>query len=177
MSFFELYGIPVSFAIDRGRLKTKFYELSRAFHPDYFSQSDPAKQQEALQISAEINKGFRILSNTDDTIRYVLQLKGLLQEEEKYSLDPAFLGEVMDINEQLMELEMEPDPAQLGDVDQAADELLKKIYSDVATIVENYQEGVGTEEELLRVKEYYFRKKYILRILDKISQLRNIATL
>jgi len=43
--------------------------------------------------------------------------------------------------------------------------------------VEDYQEATGTEEELLRVKEYYFRKKYVLRILDKIGQLRNIASL
>ncbi len=43
--------------------------------------------------------------------------------------------------------------------------------------MQDYQEGTGTEEELLRVKEYYFRKKYILRLFDKIGQLRNIASL
>jgi molecular chaperone HscB len=34
----------------------------------------------------------------------------------------------------------------------------------VEAIITNYQEGITTEKELLQVKEYYFKKKY----LDKI---------
>jgi molecular chaperone HscB len=176
MDYFERYGIPVALKVDRSVVKKKYYELSREFHPDFYSQSDPEKQREALQISAEVNKAYRTFSNSDDTIRYLLQLKGLLQDEEKYDLDPMFLGEVMEINEQLMEIEMDERAGGLGVVEDGTNQLLDKIYNDVAEIVENYQESTGTEEELLRVKEYYFRKKYILRILDKIGQLRNIAS-
>ena len=56
-------------------------------------------------------------------------------------------------------------------------ELLNQIYNDVAPIVENYQEGTTTEKELLQVKDYYYKKKYLQRILDKIHQIRNIASL
>ena len=56
-------------------------------------------------------------------------------------------------------------------------ELLTQIYNDVAAIVENYQEGITTEKELLQVKSYYYKKKYLQRILDKIHQIRNIASL
>ena len=54
---------------------------------------------------------------------------------------------------------------------------LLKIYENVALVIKNYKEGVSSEEELLPVKDYYYRKKYLQRILDKISQMRNIATL
>ena len=39
-----------------------------------------------------------------------------------------------------------------------------------------YQEAVTSEKALLRVKDYYYRKKYLQRILDKIASSRNIAT-
>jgi molecular chaperone HscB len=177
MNYFERYGIPVALKVDRNLVKKRYYQLSREFHPDFYSQSEPAGQREALQISAEVNRAYKIFNDPDETIRYLLQLKGLLQDEEKYTLDPMFLGEVLEINEQLMELEMDPDAGGLEAVEKNTNQLLENIYKDVADIAENYQEATGTQEELLRVKEYYFRKKYILRILDKIGQLRNIATL
>ena len=50
-----------------------------------------------------INKGFKILKDPDKTIKYVLEIKGLLQEEEKYELPPDFLTEMMELNERLMD--------------------------------------------------------------------------
>ncbi len=177
MNYFERYGLPVSLKVDRDVVKKKYYELSREFHPDFHSLSGADEQAETLQVAADVNKAYKTFNNPDETIRYVLRLKELLQEEEKYNLDPVFLSEVMDINEALMELEMEPQNAALEEAESNVHELLNKIYSDVADIIENYQESTATEKELLRVKEYYFSKKYILRILDKIGQLRNIASL
>jgi hypothetical protein len=48
-------------------------------------------------------KGLKILQDRDQTIKYVLQLKGLLEEEEKYQLPPDFLMEMMEMNEKLLE--------------------------------------------------------------------------
>ncbi|MEO8583287.1 MAG: iron-sulfur cluster co-chaperone HscB C-terminal domain-containing protein [Flavitalea sp.] len=177
MNYFELYGIPVALSVDAVKLKKRFYELSREFHPDLHSQEGEKLQEEVLQKSADINRAYRIFQNEDATIRYVLMMMGLMEEEEKYALNPDFLGEVMDINEQLMELEMEPDEAGLAKAEEESNQLLSKIYGDVELVIKNYKEGVSSEEELLRVKGYYYRKKYLQRILDKISQLRNIATL
>jgi molecular chaperone HscB len=56
-----------------------------------------------LEITANLNKAFKTFQNSDDTIKYVLQLKGLLEEEEKYQLPPDFLMEVLEINEKLMD--------------------------------------------------------------------------
>jgi molecular chaperone HscB len=40
--------------------------------------------------------------------------------------------------------------------------LLKKI-------IEHYQEGATSKEELLQVKQYYFKKKYLNRILEGLQ--------
>ena len=177
MNYFELYGLPVLMKVDPSEIKKKFYELSRQYHPDFHAQADDASQAETLEKSADVNKAYKVFQNTDDTIKYVLQMKNLIHDEEKYELDPEFLMEVMDINEELMELESGADKEALERCVEKTKELLNQIYNDVKPVVENYQEGSTTEKELLQVKSYYYKKKYLQRILDKIYQIRNIASL
>jgi molecular chaperone HscB len=177
MNYFELYGIPVSLKVDGASLKKRYYELSREFHPDFHSQSDTVKQEEILQKSADVNRAYKIFQNEDSTIRYVLMMKGIMEEEEKYGLKPDFLMEVMEINEQLMDIEMDGNDGGLNGAEVEAKQLLNKIHEDVAMVIENYKDGLSEEEGLLRVKDYYYKKKYLQRILDKIAQLRNIASL
>ncbi len=175
MNYFEFFELPVGFTVDQQELKRKFYALSRKYHPDFFARAEADEQAEVLQKSSMVNKGYQIFSSADKTLQYLLELKGLVEPEEKFQLDPMFLSEVMDINEQLMELEMAPDLAELDKVAATTNELLKTIYNDVEGTLAGYQEGITPEKALLPVKDYYYQKKYLQRILDKIASLRNIA--
>ena len=165
MNYFELFEIPVLLKTDVGALSKRFFELSRKYHPDYYVNRDPESQAMALENSALLNKAFKTFQNPDETIKYVLQLKGLLEEEEKYELPPVFLMEVLEINEQLMEMDG-PGVSQLGS---RITELQSEIYAPVKEIVENYKDGLTTEEELLQVKEYYYKKKYLDRIRRQLA--------
>ncbi|ULQ57681.1 Fe-S protein assembly co-chaperone HscB [Flavihumibacter rivuli] len=176
MNYFELYSIPVSFQPDQNLVKQQFYRLSRQYHPDFYTQASAEEQAEVLDKSAAVNKAYRTFMDADATIQYVLEWKGLVEPEEKYQLDPMFLAEVMDINEALMELEMDPDPAGLEKAGIMTQNLLNEVYEHVEPILADYQEGVTTEKELLQVKDYYYKKKYLQRILDKIDSTRNIAS-
>lgn len=173
MNYFELFEIPVQLRVEANSLPRKYFELSRKYHPDYFVQASPQEQQEALERSAMLNKAFQTFQQPDDTIAYVLSLKGLMETGEKYALNPAFLTSVMELNEQLMELEIDPDAGALQEQEEQLNALYQKIYSDVASIVEHYQEGLTTEKELLQVKEYYYQKKYLDRIREKLAALKN----
>jgi molecular chaperone HscB len=166
MNYFELFGIPVQLKLDKNSLSAKFRELSRKYHPDYFVRETEDAQAEALEISAQLNKAFMTFQNEDETIKYVLKLKGLLQEEEKYELPPDFLMEVMDINEELMDAE---DPEGKAGLLLAVHKLQKEIYEPVKENIEHYKEGITTEKELLQVKEYYYKKKYLDRILRQTN--------
>lgn len=167
MTYFELFEIPVQLKVNTVSLSKKFFELSKKYHPDYFANENDEAQSEALEKSAFLNKAWKTFQNPDATIKYVLQEKGLLEEEEKYELPPAFLMEVLEINEQLMDAGDEPvkDSLQLTIKD-----LQTNIYEPVKEIVENYKEGSTTEEELLQVKEYYYKKKYLDRIYRQLSE-------
>ncbi len=166
MNYFELFELPVSLRVKPEGLSARYFALSRKYHPDYFTQGDEAAQAEALEMSAQVNKAYKIFRNADSTLKYVLELKGLLQEAEKYALSPDFLMEVMELNESIMELSFEPDPAKKEALVAQVADLQKQIKADVEAIIENYQEGVTSEKELLQVKEYYYRKKYLDRMVE-----------
>ena len=157
MNYFELFDIQVSLKVDAENLTKKYFELQKKYHPDFYTLSDAAEQESMLEKSSLINKAIKTFKNGESTIRYVLQLKGLLEEEEKYQLPPAFLMEVMELNENLS-------------ADSAAniEQLEEEMYSEVKQIVESYDDATVTTTELLKVKEYYFKKKYLQRILDRL---------
>jgi molecular chaperone HscB len=162
-NYFELFGMPIQLNPDKQQLSTRFLELSRKSHPDYFIRETEDVQIEALEKTAMLNKAYKTLGDPEATIKYVLQLKGLLEEDEKYALPAGFLGEMMELNEQWME-----------DGNKEAtilkiEELEKEIYEPVKKIVEHYQEGITSEKELLQVKDYYYKKKYLDRIRDQVS--------
>ena len=166
MTYFELFEIPVQLKINPTTLSARFFALSKQFHPDYFARAEDTAQAEALEKSAMLNRAWKVFNNPDETIKYVLQLKGLLEEEEKYELPPAFLMEVLEINEQLMDMETGGDTASLTSV---INNLQSEIYEPVKEVVEFYQEGITTEKELLQVKEYYYKKKYLDRLRREMT--------
>jgi molecular chaperone HscB len=168
MNYFELYDIPLSFQPDLSLVKKRFYTLSRQYHPDFFGGATEVEKQEVLEISARVNKAYKVFQKQDELIKYILQLKGLLEEEEKYSLPPEFLMEVMDLNEQVMELD-KSDTAALEAILAIINELEKNIYDPVEAVLTDSGSAHFTEKTLLQVKAYYFKKKYLSRIRGELE--------
>ena len=166
MNYFELFELPIKLSVDSNQLSSKFFALSRKFHPDYYINESVESQSEALERSSMLNKAWKTFQNPDETIRYVLQLKELIEEEEKYELPPAFLMEVLEINEQLMDAD---DESIKESLQAAVDELEATIYEPVRNIIEHYNEGSTSTEELLLVKDYYYKKKYLDRIRRQLT--------
>ena len=172
MNYFELFEIPVSLIVDQSKLSSQYFALQKKYHPDFFTNADEQEQNEVLEKSSMINNGFKILKDPDDTIKYVLELKGLLKEEEKYELPPAFLMEMMELNEALMD----DDILNMEEVETKIFQLQKTLYTEVQNIIESYREDTTTEAQLLQVKDYYYKKKYLKRILERLDGMRNIAS-
>jgi molecular chaperone HscB len=167
MNYFELFEIPVQLKVDKASLPRKFFELSRKYHPDFFVNGSEDEKSLALEKSSLLNKAFKTFQYPDETIKYVLQLKGLLEEEEKYELPPDYLMEVLEINEELMELG--ENKTLVPNLEIRISQLQEEIYEPVKEMVEHYQEGTVSEKELLQVKEYYYKKKYLDRIRRQLK--------
>lgn len=158
MNYFELFELPVAIKIDKALLSEKYFALQKKFHPDFFTQETEFEQAEALELSSQVNKAFKIFKTEDETLKYLLQLKDILEDEEKYQLPPDFLMEVMELNENLSE-NSAAEIKQFGN----------NLHNDVKDIIENYNDSTVTKEQLLLLKEYYFKKKYLQRILDRLA--------
>lgn len=173
MNYFELFDIPVQLKVDKAGLHPRFIALSRKYHPDYFANDGQEKLAEVQEVSATLNKAYKTFQDPDATIRYVLQLKGLLEEEEKYVLPADFLMEVMKLNEQIMEWDQlaaaGSEQEAVKELQSAINHLQTEIYEPVKEIVESYEEGVTSKEALLRVKEYYYKKKYLDRMRRELA--------
>ena len=111
-----------------------------------------------MHTTPSINKAMKVFKKPDATLKYVLELKGIVEEEEKYPLPPDFLMEVMELNENLSEGSLA-----------AIEAFEKSIYTEVSLIIENYNDKTVTPAELQKLKEYYYKKKYLHRILERLE--------
>lgn len=169
-NYFELYDMPVSFTPDAAAVKKKYYELSRRYHPDRYTMAEAEERATALRMAALNNDAYKVLNSADATMAYILKLNGLLEEEEKYNLPPSFLMEMMELNEAVSEYEMEPDNESMR---QQAIQMMQnqqRAWAAAASpLLQRFEGGDTSKELLLEIKDYYFRRKYLLRIQQRID--------
>jgi molecular chaperone HscB len=91
--YFELFGLPRRFAIDRAALDRRFYELSREAHPDRFATAGPEQLKSAVERMSLINEGYRTLKDPVELRQYFLSLQGFEIPAAKKAQIPAELAE------------------------------------------------------------------------------------
>ena len=162
MNYFELFGLPIGFKVDATKLRAAFMDIQKGAHPDKFTQASEEEQFLALEHSANANKGYSILNNKEKILPYVLEIKGYLITDEKYALSPDFLMEMMELNEAWMEADTQPEKDYvLAQVNTIKNE----ISTPIQALLEAPMVDTISEEGMLQIKEYYYKKKYLDRIL------------
>ena len=162
MNYFDLFGLPIGFQVDTKQLRAAFMEIQRASHPDKFTQANEFEQEEALEKSAIANKAFTLLQNPTAILPYVLEIKGFLEKEEKYALSPDFLMAMMELNEEWMDAD---DEAAKQNVLSKVKNIENEIFSPIQAYMETSSVDTISQEGMLQIKEYYYKKKYLDRIL------------
>jgi|SRR5215831_6888755 len=102
MNYFEVFGIPKILNMDLRSLEKTFHELSRKYHPDYFSTGSPDEKQQALHMTALLNDAYRTLRHPVKRVEYLLQIEGFRADGSK--VPQSFLMDIFEINEQLEEV-------------------------------------------------------------------------
>lgn len=114
LNYFEVLGIGEVFAVDTKSLTQIFRKLQAKLHPDKFSLATETEKQYALDHSSVINKAYRCLLNPVERALYLLDLAGQPLHEGQIDLDPEFLMEIMEVNEELAEATNKEAVADIG---------------------------------------------------------------
>ncbi|MEY5068981.1 MAG: Fe-S protein assembly co-chaperone HscB, partial [Bacteroidota bacterium] len=105
-------------------------------------------------------------------IAYILELKGLLTEDESYQLPQDFLMEMMEVNEALMELEFDSDENTLHDIGRKVTAMEQAIQVELAACTAALSDANEAEQDdlYLKMKDIWYRQKYLLRIRESLNR-------
>ncbi len=99
---FELFELPVRFALDREALDQRWKDLQREVHPDRHAASDSQTQRQAMQWSVRINEAYQRLKDPLQRAAYLCELHGAsIQAENNTAMPSAFLMQQMEWRETL----------------------------------------------------------------------------
>lgn len=155
MNYFELFGMQPKPSADNTYVSKKYISLQKENHPDYFENDE-----DAMNRSADINKAYATFKNKDLTLKYFLEQHGMLSGEDP-QLDQGFLMEMMDLNDLIDE-----ENADAAKVE--ADRILIEMHAAVDPLL--HAEKIDwSQQELETLKDFYYRKKYLQRVLDRIT--------
>jgi len=167
-NYFKFFDLEPAFGIDQDRLKKAYLKKSREYHPDYFTLASDEEKRIALEMTTKNNTAYKVLSQPSKLLEHILRLHKILGSTGEEKMDPVFLMEMMEINEQIMEVQME------GDIDKVAaikDKIQIKreaMDTDAATLKDAFDND-KSKDHLRGLKSYYFKKKYIARIMEQIE--------
>src|SRR5258708_4026952 len=156
MNYFEFYGFPVRFEVDSDALKRRFYENSKKYHPDFHTRSDEAGQADAMEMSALNNEAWKVLSDPDKRMRYILEIKNMLGDESQTPpLHQDFLMDMMDINEALMELASDFDQGRYEKTLSGIQAIEQQLETEIRPVLAAFRDQPEAEESLGKVRDYY----------------------
>jgi len=174
-NYFNFYSLPLSFQVDNTQLKKKFYAFSKEYHPDFHANDSQEKQDEILELSTLNNKAYKVLSDPLKRIEYILELHDMLAEGDKYTLPQDFLMDMMDVNEALMDMQLDPDPSRLMELTSEVDQLEAALFDELKLLTDEFDTKTNANPNsiLLKIKDIWYRQKYLMRIRTGMGKIGN----
>jgi molecular chaperone HscB len=184
LDYFTCLGFPRRLTIDQSALETKFYELSRAFHPDFYQNKSAAEQAISLDNSALLNTAYRTLRDPIQRAEYLVDLEAGAAKEIRTSPPADLFEQIIELQEILDEYratdrtsEMEP---KLRAKLQAEREALEQRQRDMETQLQRLSiqwdalQDRGEATDQARVERERILKE-MREILSNRTYIRNIV--
>ena len=157
---FDLFGLPVSFALDTDRLEQAYRDIQSQIHPDRFAHAGVAEQRLSMQWATRVNEAYQALRRPFGRARYLLQLNGIdAFAAGNAAMTPAFLIQQMEWREALEEARSGRDPAALQVLSRQLREQTAALQASLATQIDEHH-ALAAAAETLRE----------LRFMDKLLE-------
>ena len=133
LNHFQLFGLPVSYAIDADALDDAYRALQGEVHPDRHAGGSDADRRIAMQSSTRVNEAYQALKDPIERARYLLALRGI----------DAFAETDTKLSRQFLEAQLErrEQAAHAADVDNI--DALDRILADVRKEIGERQRRLG----------------------------------
>lgn len=101
--YFTCLGLPRLLTIDADALEQRFYEMSRAFHPDFFQVKSDIEQSISLSNSALLNAAYRTLKDPIQRAEYLVGLESGSVKDIRSTPPADLFEEILSLQEDLEE--------------------------------------------------------------------------
>ena len=163
---FELFELPLGYALDRVQLDERWKALQREVHPDRHAAADAQTQRQAMQWSVRINEAYQRLKDPLKRAAYLCELNGApVQAENNTAMPAAFLMQQMEWREALE--------------DAVTPEQLESMAEDVAAARRRMLDGLQQTADVQRdwsslagqVRALMFVERFASDVSDRLEQL------
>jgi molecular chaperone HscB len=165
--YYEFFGLPRKLSVDTDDLQKRFYSLSREFHPDRSARKSAEDQQYALDATAILNDGYRVLRDPIKRAEYLLAQEGFdIGEQRSKDVPAELLEEVFELN---MLLEETPDH---GDLEQAREKfqgMERDADTELKSLFGKYDSS-GDRGVLQTIRGVLNRRRYIQNLVRDVEK-------
>lgn len=104
-NYFDLFQIDQKFSVDLQKLHVNFRNLQAVVHPDKYSNHSHEEQKSSADWSSLLNKAYTTLQHPIKRGEYMLRVQNVEIPEKNETVNPEFLMEMMERNEEVAELQ------------------------------------------------------------------------
>jgi len=186
--YFTCLGFPRRLMIDQSQLEAKYYELSRAFHPDFYQNKSETERTISLGNAATLNTAYRTLRDPIQRAEYLLDLEAGAVKSIRTSPPSDLFDEILELQETLEEYRAADRDSDIGPrlrtrllTDQQALEQrqremeteLQSLFVDWDALQDRGEATSQTRAErerlLKRMREILSNRTYVKNIVDDLA--------
>ncbi len=163
-TYFALFDLPATYALDRERLDNAYRELQNKVHPDKFAAKSEAEQRVAMQWATRVNEAYQTLKQPISRGVYLLQLQGIdAMAATNTSIAPVFLMRQMAWREAIDDARNSKDIAALDQLQTELNQAYRVVDKELATLLDVDRNPAAATESVRKLK---FMDKLLAEVGD-----------
>ena len=174
VNYFQFFDLEEKYSLDKNLIRKRYLDISRKSHPDYFKNATKSEQLAAEKTSVTNNNAYATLNDDRKRVEHLLILKGFLNTKSEDNIEKKlsvnFLGEMMDLNEEVEKLLFEKNPAQN---EMVFEKINQMIHSNNDQMVAILQLDIIPANKWNEILKLFLEQKYLLQVQNKV---RNIVS-
>lgn len=167
VSYFDLLGLPETFALDGAALEAAYLARSKDAHPDRFAQAPAAERVAALQRARTLNEAYKTLKKPVPRAEYLLARHGVTIGDHERLDDAAFLMEILELREELAAARVAGKLDDVGRLEAAMKQRHRALVDQLAPAFAAAERGDAAA--LATIKRALIELRYVGRYLEECA--------